>query len=127
MAAAGNVPQQNTTQTSETSSPVTGPSGNLINADMVQLFSAALALIVARQVMVVGDPLNPLGVAQVSALTPSGNEQALMTRLSPGSPELQILISELRMVRAELQQVVNTLGGIPLTAPPLIDSQQGGS
>ena len=125
--AQGNVPLQQTTTLAEVTSAINGPNGAQVLADLAQLLSPALAQVVVRQIMVIGDPQNPLGVAQVSALTPNGNEQALLTRLSPGSPELQIIISELRMIRAEIQQVNKTLGGVNLTAPPLIDSQQGGS
>ena len=116
------IPQQATSSPTEGTASVAGAStSNLV--DLVLLFSSAVQNYVARQVMVVGDPTNQSGFSAVTNTIPSGAEFALLTRLSPGSPELQAILQELRNIRAELQ-LLNTMNGaaMPATSPALIDT-----
>lgn len=112
--------QQNTTAPVEATAPVAGATSTTL-IDLVTLFSAAVQAYVSRQVMVLGDPAIANGFAQVTNTVPNGNEFALLIRIAPGSPELQIAIQELRGIRAELQTLNAGLGYQSPTGPALID------
>ena len=120
------VPQQNTTTATEATATVAGATSSQ-QVDLLTLYSAVLGLNVVRQAMVIADPTNAAGVAAVTNTIPNGSEFAQVMRLSPGSPELQAILQELRNIRAELQ-VMNTNFGVsmPATAPALVDTNQGG-
>lgn len=120
---AGITPQQTTSVPTEDTSPIVGSApGTVLLAEVMKLFSAALNTVVARQVMVIGDPVSAPAVAEVSNLVPDGTEFAISFRLSPGSPELQAILAEARMLRAEMQQLLIQLGALPLT-PKVIEDQ----
>lgn len=116
------VPQQSTTTTTESAATINSANTALF-VDMVSLFSSFLQATVARQVMVVGDPTNPNAVEAVTNTVATGAEYGALFRLSPGSPELQLVVQELRMLRAEIQNQITISGaGLPITPPALIDS-----
>jgi hypothetical protein len=102
----GIVPQVNTTALTEQTTSIAGTSGNL-QIDLAVLFSQFLNTYVARQIFAVGDPINPLGVATVGNTIPSGAEMALSVRLQPNNPDILLLLSEIRQIRAELCQLNN--------------------
>ena len=117
--AAGTVPQQPTTTPAEGSASVAS-GGSSAAIDLVQLFSSALQQYVARQVMVVGDPTNQSGFATVKNTQTSGGEFALTVQIQSGSQDLQLILAELRDIRAELQQLNYQLGAQPATSPPVM-------
>lgn len=121
---AGITPQTTTKSLTEaTSAAASGVAGGATNQiDLAVLYSQLINATVARQIMAIGDPLNVFGVAEVGNLVTDGSDQSLSVKLSPGSPELQQLISEMRMLRAEMQQIVVALGSIPATGVPLIET-----
>jgi hypothetical protein len=113
------VQQTQTTGVNEATASVAGGSATQALVDLVSLYSVQLAQAVVRQVVAIGDPANPTGVMNVGATLPSGVENAGFVRQSPGGPEMQMIIQELRNLRAEMQSVVIALGGLPATASPL--------
>ena len=115
--AAGNVPNQSTATATEATASVAGGGATTL-VDLVQLFSSAVQAYVARQVMVIGDPTNQTGLAGVISTVPSGAETGLVIKIAM-SPELQLMLSELRDIRAELQQLNMQLGTLPATPPPV--------
>lgn len=111
-------PQQSTSTPTEGTASVAGAtSAQLI--DLAVLFSSAVQAFVARQVMVVGDPINQSGLGSVTNTVPGGAEFALMVKIAPGSPDLQLILAELRDLRAEIQQLNLQLGALPATPPPI--------
>lgn len=119
------IPQASTTVVTEASAPIAGATATQ-NVDLVQLWSAFLQTNVVRQVMVLGDPVGSGSVASVTNTVPGGQEFALLVRLTPGSPELQSIVQELRNIRAELQAMQANNSGVVATAPAFIDSSQSG-
>jgi hypothetical protein len=90
------------------------------NVDVLQLFSFLLQQNVVRQVMVTGDPTNPLGFTAVLNIAPTGAEYADTVRVSPGSPDFVELNRLLSAILAELQNLVTVQGGLPLSSPALL-------
>ena len=112
------IPQQSTTSATESTASVAGATSSQL-IDLVQLFSSAVQAVVSRQVMVVGDPTNQNGYGAVSNTVSGGQEFGLLVKIASGSPDEQLILQELRDLRAELQQLNAQLGALPATPPPI--------
>lgn len=115
------VPVQLPTVVTEASSPIVNNAGGTALADLVQMYSAQLVATIVRQAMAIGDPLDARAVAKVANLIPDGSEYGVLVRQASGAPDLQNIANELRLLRAEMQQLLLTFSAIPVTPPPICD------
>lgn len=89
-----------------------------VNIDVTQLLSFALNQLVARQIVSTGDPNNPYAIAAVQRTPATGVEFGLMVKGAPNDTDMLATIYTLQQILSELQNLIELLGGLPMTERP---------
>lgn len=101
--------------TTTTSAPVSASSSS-VNIELVTPYNPNTQTNLARQVMCLGDPENGNMIADVIGnRSPGVNDNALVTMLKAGSPDIQTTNELLASILLELKQLNANLGSAPTT------------